>query len=292
MPEVWDTLPEKNLERAVALLDSFPSLKPDLVCLPENFLEISVNVDKDYQKLAAMCFPVLSEKARMLGSYLVAGVHEVIDGKTYTVAWLFDREGELAGRYCKHYPVDYEMIHKGVCPGDDVPVFETDFGKLGILICFDIDYPRIWTEMGRKGAEIVAWISAYDGGYPLNAYAAINDYYVVSSVRAYHSRIIDKSGRALAMSSRWANWAQRRIGMDKTLFHVDGQIGKLARVQKELGDKIALETFDEEGRFTIESNDPGWPMERIIREFALETFKAYHERTESMHAAYRTDILK
>ena len=292
LPELYDTLPEKNLERSVALLDSFKTLKPDLICLPETFLEISVNVPRDFKQLADMCFPVLSGKARELNSYIVAGVHEIIDGKTYNSAWLINRGGNLAGRYIKYYPVDYELTRTNVVPGSEVPVFETDFGKLGILICFDIDFPRIWTEMGKKGAEIVAWISAYDGGYPLNAYAAINDYYVVSSVRAYHSRIIDKSGKELAISSRWANWAQRSIGLDKTLFHIDGQFPKLNNIQKQLGDKITLETFDEEGRFTIESNDPEWPVERVRNEFGLKTFAEFHEKIEVMLEEHRHDYMK
>jgi len=286
MPEVYDTLPENNMERVVTLLDSFPHLKPDLICLPELFLEISVNQAVDYEKLTDMCRAVLFAKAKQLGSYIVAGLHEMIDGKLYNVAWLIDRNGELAGRYIKYHPVDYEM-EKGVYPGSEIPVFETDFGKLGILICFDIDWPDIWTEMGNQGAEMVVWISAYEGGYPLYAYAAGNAYYVVSSVRANRSRIIDKSGKVLETSSKWANWAFKQIGMDKTMFHIDSQFPKLIRLQKELGQKITLETYEEEGRFMIESNDPDWPMDRIIKEYALVTFKEYHDRVARMNDSAR-----
>ncbi len=281
MPEVPDTVPEKNMERAVILLDSFQGLKPDLICLPENFMEISVPQPKDYSRLAEVCHSVLSEKAKMLDSYIVAGVHEIIDSKLYNVAWLFSRKGELAGRYIKHYPTDYEM-ERGVIPGNDVPVFETDFGKIGILICFDIDWPEIWTEMGSKGAELMVWISAYEGGYPLKAYAMANAYYVVSSVRGTCSRIIDKSGSVLTSSSRWVNWSSRIIDLDKTMFHIDHQFDKLLSIQKTLGNRVTVESFDEEGRFMLESNDPEWPVGRIIKEFQLETFKVYHNRTRAM----------
>jgi len=243
LPEVWDTTPEQNMERAVKLLDNVHSLKPDLICLPETFLSISVNQETDKEKLAKMCRSVLGEKARQLNSYIVAGLHEIIDGRLCNVAWLFDRNGTIAGRYIKHHPVDYEM-EKGVWAGADIPVFETDFGKLGILICFDIDWPEPWTELRNKGAELVAWISAYEGGYPLNAYAACNMYYIASSVRATASRIIDITGRDLETSSRWANWAYKQIGLDKTMFHIDGQAHKLPLLQQELGSRITLETYD------------------------------------------------
>ena len=294
MPEVpGDTTPEHNMERAVTLLDSFKSLKPDLVILPEVFQKISVNIPMDDAKLTEDCRIILGEKARMLNSYIVVGLHEHIGGKKCNVAWLLDRQGNLVGRYIKHRPTDYEMDQvkgKGVWAGNDIPVFKTDFGKLGILICFDIDWPHLWTEIGESGAELVAWISAYEGGYPLNAFAAVNMYYVVSSVREFQSKIIDITGKELETSSRWANWAYRRLGLDKTMFHIDNQFHKLIKIQAALGSKITLETYDEAGRFTIESNDPDWPMERIIREFELETFEAYHKRVEKLNDEARIPI--
>jgi len=281
LPELYDTEPEKNMERAVEILDSVEGLKPDLVCLPECFLEICVNHAVDHNALREMFHAALSAKARTLHSYVVAGLREFIGDKFYNTAWLFDREGNVAGKYLKYFPTDRE-VGNGTIPGPEIPVFETDFGKLGILICFDIDWPRVWTEIGEKGAEVVAWISAYEGGYPLFAYAASNSYYVVSSVRANRARIIDKSGKVLASSSKWAHWAYQRIDLDQTMFHIDNQFDKLTRIQRELGDKITLETFDEAGRFTLESNDPDWPMERIIRAYGLETFRAYHDRVERL----------
>ena len=286
MPEVWDTLPEKNWERAAKLMDDTASLKPDLVCLPERFLEISVNQPVDYSVETPMYFDLLAQKARAIGSYIVAGAREIINGRLCNVAWLIDRAGLLAGRYIKYRPTDGEM-EKGIHAGSDIPVFETDFGKVGILICFDIDWPELWTEIDKKGAEIVVWPSAYEGGYPLNAYAACNAYYVVSSVRAYQSKIINITGHVLETSSKWANWAYKQIGLDKTLFHVDSQFHKLPQIQLELGGKITLETFEEEGRFTIESNDPDWPIARIIETYKLETFKEYHERVEKMNEKVR-----
>ena len=283
LPEVpGDTTPEHNMERAIKLLDAVKSLQPDLVVLPEVFQKISVNLPINDGDLTNACRTMLGEKARELNSYIVLGLHEIIDGKKCNVAWLLGRDGNLAGRYIKHRPTDYEM-EKGVCAGTDIPVFETDFGRLGILICFDIDWSEPWQELADKGAEIVAWISAYDGGYPLNAYAAIHKYYVASSVRAFTSKIIDITGKELESSTRWANWAYKKISLDKTMFHIDSQFHKLAGMVAVLGNKIRLETYDAEGRFTIESNDPEWPVERIKKEFGLETFKEYHDRSAKLN---------
>ena len=50
-------------------------------------------------------------------------------------------------------------------------VFDTEIGKLGLSICFDVNWPGIWREMRAEGAELICWISAYGGGLPLQALA-------------------------------------------------------------------------------------------------------------------------
>jgi len=286
MPEVPDTVPEANMERAEKWIDTAAALSPDLICLPEVFTQISVPFAVDRVKNAEMCRARLSHKAKTLGCYIIAGLIEPINGSLYNTAWLIDRQGHIAGRYVKFYPTDYEM-NAGILPGTEIPVFQTDFGTVGILICFDIDWPGIWTEMARKGAEMVVWISAYDGGYPLAAYAAINRYYVVSSVRSHHSRIIDPAGKEIAVSSKWANMTHAVIGMDQTWFHVDRQYDILPLMIKDLGNRVTVTTYDEENRFTLSSNDPEWPMERIIRTYGLVTFDDYHARIEAMQIKAR-----
>lgn len=279
------TTEEKNLKKAVGMLDAFKNLKPDLVCLPEIFIETGVQKPASNYTSDAI-IEILSEKAKDLNSYIIAGGYEVIDDVLYNVAWLIDRAGNLAGRYIKYYPTDYEL-EKGIRPGREVPVFETDFGRIGILICFDIDCPTLWDELAGKGAEMVVWISAYDGGYPLQAYASSKFYYVISSVRTNHSKIIDKTGVVLNTSTRWQGWANRVIDLEKTVFHIDGQHGKLLDIVSKLGQKVTIESFCEENRFTIESHDSQWPVERIQQEFQLKTFHEYHHRTQQLQNRYR-----
>ena len=272
--------PEQNLQRAVEMLDAFGSLKPDLVCLPEVFLETGVSQCPATDSMTEVVFNSLSEKARHLNSYIVAGAYEHIGPDKFNVAWLIDRSGRLVGRYAKYHPTIGEIRDFGIKPGREMPIFETDFGIIGLAICYDIGWPSLWRTLGEKGAELVVWISAYDGGFPLQAYAWENLYYVVSSVRTNHSRIIDKTGKILASSSRWAGWASRVLDLDKEVFHIDGQYDKLIKILQRFGGSVTVESFSEENIFTLESNAPDWPLNRIIQEFDLETFRAYHKRAE------------
>lgn len=50
-----------------------------------------------------------------------------------------------------------EDMEGGILPGKEAPVFECDFGKIGIQICFDMEFDYGWKEMAKKGVEIVFW---------------------------------------------------------------------------------------------------------------------------------------
>lgn len=104
-----------------------------------------------------------------------------------------------------------ESLEGHVIPGDECPVFDTDFGRLGVQTCFDIGWRDGWKQLADQGAQLVVWSAAYDGGNLLNAYAALHMYYVVSTVRTDHARIIDLTGapspRARAgTASPWRRW--------------------------------------------------------------------------------------
>jgi predicted amidohydrolase len=280
--------PEDNLNRALELLDVAKSLKPDLICFPEVFLETGVTKRPITDEMRDILVNSISERAKEFGSYVIIGGYEPIEnGQRYNSAWLIGRDGSIIGRYDKYHPTIGEIEDYRVKPGNETPVFETDFGKLGIAICYDIGWPSFWNTLGDKGAEIVVWISAYDGGFPLQVYAWSNFYYVVSSVRTHHSKIIDKTGRILSTTSRWSSITYRVIDLEKEIFHIDGQFQKLSEIQRRFGSDITIEAFSEENIFTLESNNPEWPLARIIKEFELETFREYHKRAELIQNKWR-----
>ncbi len=277
---------ERNMEKTDELLSTFKDLKPDLICLPEVFLETGLSGGPVSATMSDELLGLLSRKARDLNSYIVAGGHEYLDSELFNVAWVINRSGDVVGRYAKFHPTMGE-IEKGVKPGREIPVFETDFGRIGVAICYDIGWPSLWKTLADKGAELVLWLSAYDGGFPLQVYAWTHFYYVVSSVRTNHSKIIDKTGKVLASTSRWLGWTHRTIDLEKEIFHIDLQYHKLAEVQRLLGSNVTIEAFSEENIFTLESHVPEWPVQRIMEHFGLRSFVAYHKKAEEVQDSAR-----
>jgi predicted amidohydrolase len=98
---------------------------------------------------------ILGELARVKRSYVVAGIVEREGASLYNTAILLNREGKLAGKYRKvHLP--HAEIEGGLRPGSEFPVFSTDFGKLGLMICYDVFFSEAAKALSLGGAEVIA----------------------------------------------------------------------------------------------------------------------------------------
>ena len=172
-------------------------------------------------------------------------------------------------------------------PGDALPVFGTDFGRVGIQICYDIGWPATLGRLGAAGAEVVVWPSAYDGGFPLQTYAWRNQYYVASSVWTHFAHLYDITGRSLAATTRSTRLVAQQVDLEKTLFHTDDNLAKLPAIRAALGRAVEVVRYSEENYFTLECRDPAWPVARIAREFQMETHREYHARATRVQDAAR-----
>ena len=279
-----------NLELASASIEAAGAERADLVCLPETFLEIGVPPEHRpvVEHLQGSVFEVLARGAKKHGVWVVAPCTvDVGAGRLENQAVVLNRQGELAGSYAKVHPTISESRGRQISAGREAVVIETDFGRLGLAICYDIGWPAVWARLGAMGAEIVVWPSAYDGGFPLRAYAWLHAYYIVSSVHTEHSQIIDITGQVLASTSRWHRFAAETIDLEKEIFHIDDQADRLYRIQKDLGHKVTVRAFTEEHIFTVESHDPDWPLSRIKETFGLENFRDYHGRASTVQERTR-----
>ncbi len=102
--------------------------------------------------------------ANELNIFLVFGFLESRDEKLFNTSILIDPEGDIIGKYSKtHFAEGYEIKPKDYTPGDEYPVFDTPFGKAGIIICYDRQLPEPARIMALKGAQIL-FVPAY-GGY-------------------------------------------------------------------------------------------------------------------------------
>lgn len=269
---------EENINIALSILESAAAYKPDLVVLPETFKLAGMGTGKIKEIAEPISGPtvqMLSEKAREGNHNLIAG-HMLIDenGKFTNSALVFDRQGNLVGKYDKNYPVESE-IDFGIQPGTELPIFNLDIGRVGVLICFDINWPAAWKQLAEAGAELIAWVSAYEGGFPLRSLAWTNQVPIVTSVMPYHGRVIDITGEILASTSRWSRIANLDLNLDRGLYHTDNQMQRIAEIQTKYGADLAVKTFTEEHLILMENRIQGKTVDDIAQEFGLVPYKDY-----------------
>lgn len=273
--------PEDNLKLGLSLLEAAGEQRVDLACLPEGFMAAGCpgsQIEANAQPIPGPAFDLVAQAARKYSMYVVAGFYARLDEHIFNVAALIDRKGKLAGLYAKNHPTEGE-IDCGVTPGQEAPVFETDFGRLGLAVCFDINWQPFWKNLAENKADLVCWISAYEGGFPLQVYAWLHQYPIVSSVWPYHARVIDITGRVLTSTSRWGRLAVCELDLDKRLFHTDGQAEKILLIQKRYGPKVQVETFTEEHLFTIAGREASFEVEQLIEEFGLVDYSTYLDQS-------------
>lgn len=193
---------QDNLEEFSALVSKAAAQKADIVCLPEGVT--IVGTENDYvsasEPVPGPTTQFLGEVARKNNLYIVAGLLEKDGDVVYNTAVLIDRKGNLAGRYRK-VSLPREEIDGGITPGNAFPVFDTDFGKIGIMICWDVTFPEGARALAQQGAEII-FLPIWGGHLKLvMARALENQVYVVSSSYDMISAVFDLEGNVISEAS-------------------------------------------------------------------------------------------
>lgn len=123
----------------------------------------------------------MGELAKKYNIAIIAGLLESDSGQIFNTAVLVGSDGKLIGKYRKVSLPSEEYLAYGTSPGHKYPVFNTEFGKIGIMTCWDSQYPEVAQKLSGKGAQII--FTPTGGGNPklLSASAIVNQVYIVVS---------------------------------------------------------------------------------------------------------------
>lgn len=185
----------------ISRLDAAAKFKPDIICLGEknNIAFFDYNLADVAEEIPGKLCTMLSQKAREHNCYVIMSLLEVCGGKYYNAAVLYGRDGKLVGKYRKSHLAGGE-IESGYTPGDTYPVFETDFGKIGMLVCWDQKFPEAARSLALDGAEIIFLPTQGDSPQQFTARAMDNRVYMIAGGADSNmsSRIISPDGELLA----------------------------------------------------------------------------------------------
>jgi predicted amidohydrolase len=196
--------------------------KADLVVLGETltYVNLGKTPAETAEPIPGPSTSYFGELARQHGMYIVAGLFERDGRLVYNTAVLLGPDGQVAGKYRKT-SLPRSEVDAGVYPGHEYPVFDTRFGKVGMMICYDGFFPEVARELANRGAEVIAW--PVWGCNPLlaRARACENHVYLVSSTYEDVSHnwmisgVFDHTGEPIAQASQWDSVAVAEVDLNK-----------------------------------------------------------------------------
>jgi predicted amidohydrolase len=222
-PESGRTPAEKR-EQFAPLIAKAAEQKADLVVLPETltYYRTGLSYADASEPIPGPSTDYFGQLAKKHDLYVVAGLLERDGHLVYNVAVLLAPDGSLAGKYRKICLPRGEWAG-GIQPGSEYPVFDTRFGKLGMMVCYDGFFPEVARELTNRGAEVIAF--PVWGCNPLLAAARAceNHVYLISSTYSDPSSnwmptaVFNHAGDRLVEAKNWGDVVVTEVDLNKRM---------------------------------------------------------------------------
>ncbi len=291
---IWptDTI-EERIDDMLDRMENVYVFEPDIICLPETFQTSWVREEKPVEEYAedetklGPVTSIIAAEAKKQSCYIVCPLVTKNEGKYYNSAVLINRNGEIDGVYHKAHLVPSEIDHVGLTCGTlQPPVFTTDFGRIGMQICYDANWFDCWDHLKKEGAEIICFPSQAPFINVLKHHAWVNQAYILSST-GEGARIIDMTGDELARSGWFEKWVCETINLEKELIQIWPYIRKVKDIRKKYRDKVKVEVYNPENWMTIESRDPEIKVKDVLKEYEILTLDEHLRKNEIVQDKYR-----
>ncbi|MFA7172624.1 MAG: carbon-nitrogen hydrolase family protein [Kiritimatiellia bacterium] len=289
-PELLMSYPAKN-EQAVELMKNHWKTQlafvlpehPDLIVLPEacdrfptmsfeqrlSYYEYRGNKMRDF-------FCKVAQENKCYIAYSAA--RKLPDGTWRNSTQLIDRKGEIVGIYNKNYTTVGENERWGIIPGKDAPVFQTDFGRVTMAICFDLNFHELLERCAIQRPDLVIFSSMYHGGLMQNYWAYHCRSFFVGSIARDENNIIDPLGQCVARSTNYFKYISTEINLDYQVVHLDYNWKKLDAAKAKYGRGVTISDPGHLGSVLLTSNLDEVTSADIVKEFDIELWDDYYKR--------------
>lgn len=268
----------KQLDEVIEVVEREAATGVDLVVLPETFRGQMYTPET----LEGPTVTAMSALASEYGAYIVCPIDRQEGYRRLNSAVLLDRSGKVACVYDKAYPYWSEFdLQPVVDVGQEVPVYEADFGRVGMAICFDVNFPEIWRRLADQDAEVVIWPGAYSGGAALQAYALMHHYYIVTSTQTCDCLVYDITGdQILYEQNDNLNISRVALDLDRGIYHENFNLQKRDRLLVERKDDVIQEQhLLREQWFVLRAKRPGISARELAHQYGLEELRDYINRS-------------
>jgi predicted amidohydrolase len=235
--------------------------------------EVAVPID-------GVILKVLGAKAREHNTYIVfGGVFRDVPtaGACANAAVVIDRKGRLFGRYVKVHPVldriapdGKVVLEGGVQPGSEYNLLDLDFGRVGVQICYDVEYPEGWRCLAEKGAELVLFPTQSPQLTHPGTYAATHEFWVVSSTFRNNASFFEPgTGLVAAQITEPRQTLVHEIDLSYLILPWSSRLRNGEAFREAFGDRVGFRYSESEDRGVFWSNDPTLSIGAMARSLEL-----------------------
>ena len=232
-----------------------------------------------------------TRKAREHTCYIVVPTY-LLDSKAKkrcsNAALLVGREGEVLGAYRKTHLVvslERESMEGGATPGDALPVFDCDFGKLGIQICYDMEFGDGWAELARGGAELIAWPTQSPQTSQPASRAREGRCYIVSSTWRHNASIFEPTGKIAAQIKPPQSVLAYELDLSYALLPWSSKLRNGEALRQACGDKVGFHYYEDEDCGIFWSNDPKVTIGEMVRSLGVLELEEERARVRQFYRA-------
>lgn len=279
---------DRTLKYWLEAIEKGAGYQPDLIVLPEisdvyiGSNDVQLKLDW-LQRRGNIILDAFREYARAHKAYLVyPSYRDLGDGKLANCSILIDREGDVVGIYDKVYPTIGDMERNGVVPGKAPVVIETDFGTLGFVICFDLNFWDLLEAYAKLRPNVLAFSSYYHGNLMQATWAyRCQSYFLAATVGGIEKNIVAPDGTVIDDQHSHYRSIINKINTNFALVHLDFNAAKIDAALRAYGRRITMHHNNGLGVVLMTSNDEELPIMDVIREFDIELWDDYYARSQA-----------
>jgi predicted amidohydrolase len=269
----------KGLEEIAGVVDREGSQGTDLIALPEAWLG---QEGHEPETLEGPTIKAMAALAQAHQTHIVCPIDRRDGKRRLNTAVLLDRSGSVACVYDKVFPYWAELeLKPAVEAGHEVPVYPADFGRVGMAVCFDVNFPGVWKRLADQGAELVIWPSAYSAGTSLQAHALNHHFYIVTATQTVDCIVYDITGEEILYEKGDdINISRVTLDLDRGIYHENFNLEKRDRLLDEHeADVIQEKWLEREQWFVLKARRPGVSARELARRYGLEELRDYIDRS-------------
>lgn len=267
--------------------------RPDLIVLPEmaDCPDLAVfPIDRQRELLhyrGDLIRDFFAEVAAEHGCHIAYSAwRESSDGRVYNSTQLLDRSGAVAGTYDKNHVTIGENELYGVSYGTGHEVFDLDIGRVGCVICFDLNFDELRTAYQRERPELLVFSSFYHGGLMQQYWAYSCRAYLAASIRPpAPSGIVSPVGEQVATSTNYHDHVTATVNLDYAVLHLDGNRLTFPEVKRKYGPGVKIHDPGLLGSVLVTSETDDVTVADVVKEFDLEPLDDFFARSRRHRAA-------